>query len=78
MRIPLDYYRILGIPLQVTEEQISQSYQDRLVQLPRREYSEVAIASRKELLDRAYSVLSDAEQRAEYNQKWWEIPENKD
>ena len=78
MRIPLDYYRILGIPLQVTEEQISQSYQDRLVQLPRREYSEVAIASRKELLDKAYSVLSDAEQRAEYNQKWWEIPENKD
>jgi hypothetical protein len=78
VRIPLDYYRILGIPLQVTEEQISQSYQDRLVQLPRREYSEVAIASRKELLDRAYSVLSDAEQRAEYNQKWWEIPENKD
>jgi hypothetical protein len=78
VRIPLDYYRILGIPLQVTEEQISQSYQDRLVQLPRREYSEVAIASRKELLDRAYGVLSDAEQRAEYNQKWWEIPENKD
>ncbi len=76
MRIPLDYYRILGIPLQVTEEQISQAYQDRLVQLPRREYSEVAIASRKELLDRAYSILSDAEQRTEYTQKWWGTAEN--
>ena len=76
MRIPLDYYRILGIPLQVTEEQISQAYQDRLVQFPRREYSEVAIASRNELLDQAYRVLSDIEQRAEYNQKWWGSPEN--
>ena len=76
MRIPLDYYRILGIPLQVTEEQIYQSYQDRLVQLPRREYTEVAIASRNELLDRAYSILSDAEQRAEYTQKWWGTAKN--
>ena len=76
MRIPLDYYRILGIPLQVTEEQISQAYQDRLLQFPRREYSEVAIASRNELLDRAYSILSDAEQRAEYTQKWWGTAEN--
>lgn len=75
MRIPLDYYRILGIPLQVTEEQISQAYQDRLVQFPRREYSEVAIASRNELLDQAYCVLSDAEQRANYTQKWWGTPE---
>ena len=76
MRIPLDYYRILGIPLQVTEEQISQAYQDRLVQLPRREYTEVAIASRNELLDQAYRVLSDVEQRAQYNQKCWKTAEN--
>lgn len=72
MRIPLDYYRILGIPLQVSEEQIRQAYQDRLVQLPRREYSEWAIASRNELLEEAYRVLSDVEQRNEYNQQWAE------
>ena len=76
MRIPLDYYRILGIPLQVTEEQISQAYQDRLLQFPRREYSEVAIASRKELLDRAYTILSNAEQRTDYIQQWWGTAEN--
>ena len=75
VRIPLDYYRILGIPLQVTEEQISQSYQDRLLQLPRREYSEVAIASRNELLDQAYRVLSYPEERISYTQQWWGNPE---
>ncbi|MEB3308908.1 MAG: IMS domain-containing protein [Snowella sp.] len=71
MRIPLDYYRILGIPLQVSEEQIRQAYQDRLVQLPRREYSETAIASRNELLEEAYGILADAEQRINYVQQWW-------
>ena len=67
MRIPLDYYRILGIPMQVTEEQLHQAYCDRSLQLPRREYSEFAIASRKQLLDVAYAVLSDAQKRAEYD-----------
>ncbi len=71
MRIPLDYYRILGIPLQVSEEQIRQAYQDRLIQLPRREYSEAAIASRNELLEEAYRVLSDVDQRTTYVQQWW-------
>jgi hypothetical protein len=37
------------------------------LQLPRREYSEAAIASRKQLLDEAYAVLSDPEQRAAYD-----------
>ncbi|HAX84701.1 MAG TPA: molecular chaperone DnaJ [Cyanobacteria bacterium UBA11370] len=67
MRIPLDYYRILGLPIQATAEQLSQAYRDRALQLPRREYSEIAIASRKELLDEAYAVLSDSEQRSTYD-----------
>ncbi|HEY9673304.1 MAG TPA: IMS domain-containing protein [Waterburya sp.] len=67
MRIPLDYYRILGLPIQATAEQLSQAYRDRALQLPRREYSEAAIASRKQLLDEAYAVLSDPEQRAAYD-----------
>ncbi len=67
MRIPLDYYRILGLPIQATDEQRSQAYRDRTLQLPRREYSEAAIASRKQLLDEAYSVLSDPEQRSAYD-----------
>ncbi len=67
MRIPLDYYRILGLPIQATAEQLSQAYRDRTLQLPRREYSEVAIASRKQLLDEAYAVLSDPEQRSAYD-----------
>lgn len=67
MRIPLDYYRILGVPIQATAEQLSQAYQDRTLQLPRREYSDAAIAARKQLLDEAYRILSDQEQRSEYD-----------
>jgi hypothetical protein len=67
VRIPLDYYRILGLPIQATAEQLSQAYRDRALQLPRREYSEAAIASRKQLLDEAYAVLADPEQRAAYD-----------
>ncbi|MGP0129101.1 MAG: IMS domain-containing protein [cyanobacterium endosymbiont of Rhopalodia musculus] len=64
MRIPLDYYRILGVLPQVTDKQLSQAYHDRCLQSPRREYSKMAISSRKQLLTQAYEVLSDSEQRA--------------
>jgi hypothetical protein len=66
VRIALDYYRILGIPIQVTDEQLNQAYCDRGLQLPRREYSERAISSRKQLLDKAYNALENAEKRAQY------------
>ena len=67
MRIPLDYYRILGLPIQATAEQLKQAHRDRTMQLPRREYSDVAIKSRKRLIDEAYEVLSDADQRQAYD-----------
>ena len=43
MQIPLDYYRILGIPMAASDEQLAQAYDDRIVGLPRREYSSPAI-----------------------------------
>lgn len=67
MRIPLDYYRILGLPIQASTEQLQQAYRDRVQQLPRREYSELAIEARRQLLDEAYAVLSDPEQRSVYD-----------
>ena len=67
MHIPLDYYRILGVPIQATTGQLQQAYHDRTLQLPRREYSERAISSRKQLLDEAYEVLSDSKQRSDYD-----------
>ncbi|NEQ43658.1 MAG: DUF4101 domain-containing protein [Leptolyngbya sp. SIOISBB] len=67
MRIPLDYYRILGLPIQATAEQLKQAHRDRTLQLPRREYSEVAIESRKSLIDEAYRWLADTEQRQSYD-----------
>ncbi|RZM79845.1 DUF4101 domain-containing protein [Leptolyngbya iicbica LK] len=67
MRIPLDYYRILGLPIQATPEQLKQAHRDRTLQLPRREYSEIAIESRKSLIDEAYRLLADVEQRQSYD-----------
>lgn len=67
MRIPLDYYRILGLPIQATTEQLRQAHRDRTLQLPRREYSDAAIASRKKLLDEAYEILSDGQRRQAYD-----------
>ncbi|AVZ29602.1 IMS domain-containing protein [Nodularia spumigena] len=68
MRIPLDYYRILGLPLAASDEQLRQSYSDRIVQLPRREYSQPAICSRKQLIEEAYVVLSNPKERSSYDQ----------
>jgi len=65
--VPLDYYRILGLPIQATAEQLQQAHRDRSRQFPRREYSDVAIDSRKQLIDEAYAVLSDAEERQIYD-----------
>jgi ARC6-like, IMS domain/DnaJ domain len=65
VRIPLDYYQILGVPESNLSE-LEQAYQDRLLQLPRQEYSDAAIESRKQLITMAYQVLSDPQQRAEY------------
>jgi tetratricopeptide (TPR) repeat protein len=65
VRIPLDYYQILGIPESCLSE-LEQAYHDRLDQLPRQEYSDAAIESRKQLIALAYQVLSDPQQRSEY------------
>ncbi|MBE9068254.1 DUF4101 domain-containing protein [Leptolyngbya cf. ectocarpi LEGE 11479] len=67
MQIPLDYYRILGLPMQATAEQLEQAHRDRTLQLPRREYSEFAIQSRKQLIDAAYSALKDSGKRQAYD-----------
>ncbi len=70
MRIPLDYYRILGLPIQAPTEQLKQAYDDRTHQMPRREYSENAIAARRALLDEAYEILVSPDKRAEYDQRF--------
>jgi hypothetical protein len=67
VRIPLDYYRILGLPIQATAEQVRQAHRDRTLQLPRREYSETAIAARKQLIDASFAVLSNPIERQAYD-----------
>ncbi|MBF2067366.1 MAG: DUF4101 domain-containing protein [Calothrix sp. C42_A2020_038] len=73
MRIPLDYYRILGLPLAASDEQLRQAYSDRIVQLPRREYSGAAITSRKQLVEEAYVVLSNPKERKEYDRVYSQV-----
>lgn len=70
VQIALDYYRILGLPLAATEEQLRQAYNDRILQLPQREYSTLAIAARKRILEQAYMVLSDPRERSKYDQAY--------
>lgn len=67
MQISLDYYRILGIPLQAESDLIEQAYEDRRLQLPHEGYSEYAIRSRQNLLKMAYDVLRDENSRLEYD-----------
>jgi len=66
--IPLDYYRILGLPLQATSEQLQQAHRDRTLQLPRQEYSDIAINARSSLLDKAYATLSNVSDRRTYDE----------
>ncbi|MBD2113472.1 MULTISPECIES: IMS domain-containing protein [Cyanophyceae] len=70
MQIPLDYYRILGLPIQATADQLKQAHRDRGLQLPRREFSTAAIEARKQLIDEAYIVLSDRDRRRNYDSKF--------
>ena len=71
MRIPLDYYQILSVPIKTSASQLEQAYRDRLLQQPRREYNEQAIEARQALIQRAYQVLADSEQRAEYDAQFF-------
>jgi tetratricopeptide (TPR) repeat protein len=66
VRIPLDYYQILGIPESDLSE-LEQAYRDRLLQLPQQAYSDAAIESRKRLIAVAYEMLRDPQQRANYD-----------
>ncbi|BAQ66508.1 IMS domain-containing protein [Geminocystis sp. NIES-3709] len=66
MQISLDYYRILGVPLEADSELIEQAYNDRIIQLPHKGYTEYAINSRKKIIQLAYDVLSQEESRLEY------------
>jgi curved DNA-binding protein CbpA len=66
VEISLDYYRILGVPVQADSDLIEQAYHDRIIQLPHKGYTEYAINSRKNIIQQAYDVLSQEESRLEY------------
>ena len=67
MLIPLDYYRILGVPIQADSSQLSQGYQQRLAHGPHPDYSGTALGIRRQLLDEAYQTLNSAGDRQAYD-----------
>jgi curved DNA-binding protein CbpA len=69
VQILLDFYRILGVPHRATLEQLQQAFDDRLQQLPRQEYSNAAIAARKQILEEAFVMLADPQKRQAYDEK---------
>ena len=71
MRIPLDYYRILSVPIKATPQQLEQAYGDRLLQQPRKEYGAATILARRTLIQNAYQILSIPETRAEYDARYF-------
>lgn len=72
MQIPLDYYRILGVPIQAESSLIQQAYEDSIQQLPHHSYTECAIASRKKLVTKAYQVLIDPQSRLDYESSFFQ------
>jgi len=74
VQIPLDYYRILGLPIQATPDQLQQAHRDRLQQKPRREYSESAVAARTQLIEEAFQTLADEVLRQRYDTKFLSPP----
>lgn len=61
MRVPLDCYRILGLTHLSGLDKVHQAHRDRLLSMPRREYSDAAIASRKRIIDKAYEILTESD-----------------
>ncbi|WP_126147704.1 ARC6/PARC6 family protein [Synechococcus elongatus] len=72
MRIPLDYYRILCVGVQVSADKLAESYRDRLNQSPSHEFSELALQARRQLLEAAIAELSDPEQRDRYDCRFFQ------
>ncbi|MGQ9866126.1 MAG: IMS domain-containing protein [Pseudanabaenaceae cyanobacterium] len=69
MRVPLNYYQVLGLTPGVSPEQVQQAHRDRVASLPRREFSDRAIEGRRALLDAALTVLANPQQRQLYEQQ---------
>jgi curved DNA-binding protein CbpA len=78
VQIPLDHYRILGVPSDATLDQLQQAFEDRIQQLPRKQYSNAAIAARKQLLEESFVILADPERRLLYDQSLKPESEHRD
>lgn len=64
-----DFYKILGVDKQVTEKELTKKYHKLAHKYhPDSNQGDAAAEARFKEISEAYSVLSDPEQRAEYDQ----------
>ncbi|MGK7910909.1 MAG: IMS domain-containing protein [Synechococcus sp.] len=69
MRVPLDYYRILSLPVHADPSSVERAFRSRLFQELWPGYSIEAMESRQRLLERAHQILSDPHTRDEYDKQ---------
>ncbi|MEM9534288.1 MAG: IMS domain-containing protein [Cyanobacteria bacterium P01_E01_bin.45] len=69
MRVPLDYYRILSLPVHADSSSVERAFRSRQFQELWPGYSSEAMESRQRLLERAHHVLSDPSTRDEYDRQ---------
>ncbi|MCS6959121.1 MAG: IMS domain-containing protein [Pseudanabaenaceae cyanobacterium SKYGB_i_bin29] len=81
MRISLDHYRILGVAPDASPTYIQQVYHSLATWIPHRDFSEAALQARQRVLERSFQVLTNPEQRLEYDhilaegERTLEVPE---
>ncbi|MEM9567842.1 MAG: DnaJ domain-containing protein, partial [Cyanobacteria bacterium P01_E01_bin.34] len=69
MRVPLDYYRILSLPVHADPSSVERAFRSRKFQELWPGYSSEAMESRQRLLERAHHILSDPSTRDEYDRQ---------
>ena len=69
MRVPLNYYSVLGCRHAASMESLKKGYMASVESKPEDGYSEAAVKSRKELIEAAYGVLSNPLTREQYDQR---------
>ena len=66
MDLPIDHFRLLGVPSSADAQGVLRTLQSRLDRLPHGGFSPETLQARAELLRASADLLSDADRRAAY------------
>lgn len=69
-----DYYGLLGVSPEAGIDEVHRAYRDAALRLhPDRNGNRPAADERMRAVNEAWEVLRDADRRAEYDQRYWEV-----